>query len=105
MADEADRLADARLWAWLKVFNNNKGENMSGIANRRAEDERINQLVGDVDALKLEMKKNTEATMAVLDMLATFRVISSVARWLAALAAGVAGLVYMIKTGDFQVRK
>jgi hypothetical protein len=56
-------------------------------AERRHDDPRINRLVADVDALKVEMTRNTAVTEQVRDILATFKVLFVAAKWVAAIAA------------------
>ena len=63
--------------------------------NRRADDPRINKLVSDVDNLKAEMVKNTEVTTQVRDILTSFRIMATIAKWFAAITAGVVA----VKTG------
>lgn len=60
---------------------------------RRREDQRIGKLVCDVCDLKEQMAENTEITGQVRDMLASFRVIAVVAKWVTAIAAAVAAVV------------
>ena len=68
---------------------------MTDAPQRRSEDPRISQLVADVSTLQVDMKRNTEVTEQVRDILASFRVMGAVAKWLAALA----GAFVAIKTG------
>lgn len=70
--------------------------------NRRADDSRITQLVSEVAVLKeqhgvllAETKKNTEITEQVRDILASFRVIAMIAKWLTA----VGGVIIMAYHG------
>lgn len=70
--------------------------------NRREHDHRLAQLADDVAVLKAqatdfsaEIKKNTEITEQVRDILASFRVIGLVAKWLTA----VGGLFVMLYHG------
>ena len=60
---------------------------------RRRDDQRIGKLVFDVCDLKKQMAENTEITHQVRDMLASFRVIAVIAKWVAAVAAAVAAVV------------
>ena len=60
---------------------------------RRHEDQRIVKLVGDVCDLKTQMAENTEITHQVRDILTSFRVMALFAKWIAAIAAAVAGVV------------
>lgn len=60
--------------------------------DRRESDIRMGALVSDVAELKHQMARNTEITEQVRDVLASFRVMASVAKWLAAIAAGVTAL-------------
>lgn len=58
------------------------------------EDSRINDLVADVAVLKQQMIENTVVTMQVRDILTSFRVASVVAKWIAAVGAGLAALYH-----------
>lgn len=60
---------------------------------KRRDDERITKLVSDVCDLKKQMVENTEITGQVRDMLASFRVMAVVAKWVTAIAAAVASVV------------
>ena len=62
---------------------------------RRADDERITKLVTDVEVLQAEMSKNTEVTTQVRDILTGFRLMAVLAKWVAAVIAGLVA----IKTG------
>lgn len=66
---------------------------------RRGTDPVVRQLVGDVDDLKLEMKRNTEVTEQVRDILASFRVMMAVAKWFTAIAGAVAAGIALLKSG------
>lgn len=61
---------------------------------RRAEDPRLGVLVDDVAELKKQMVLNTEITQQVRDILTSFRVIGSVAKWITALIAGAIALYH-----------
>jgi hypothetical protein len=63
--------------------------------DRRTEDPRINQLVADVAVLKDQMAENTAVTHQVRDILASFRIVAAVAKWIAIIVGGIAA----IKTG------
>lgn len=69
---------------------------------RRADDTRVTRLVIDVDDLKKQMAVNTEVTMQVRDILASFRVVASVAKWITAIAGMVAALLAVLKGVDFR---
>lgn len=70
--------------------------------NRRAGDERINQLVNDVHDLRKQMQENTAITLEVRDVLATLRTLQKMAKWVTAISAAIAATVVAIKTGvDF----
>ncbi|HLB49829.1 MAG TPA: hypothetical protein VJL59_22660 [Anaerolineales bacterium] len=60
--------------------------------DRRADDPRINTLVADVAVLKEQMAENTKVTCQVRDILASFRIVGSVAKWTAAVGAGATAL-------------
>jgi hypothetical protein len=67
--------------------------------DRRANDPRVEQLVKDVADLKVSMVQNTEITVQVRDVLASFRVIGSVAKWITAIFAAIAAAYLAFKTG------
>lgn len=56
---------------------------------RRAEDQRIIKLCEDVAVLQVQMAENTAVTKQVRDILASFRIVGAVAKWTAAIGAGV----------------
>ena len=64
---------------------------------RRSSDVKLQQVIDDVNQLKTDMKANTEITTQVRDILATFSTLASVAKWLGAISAAVAGVWAMIK--------
>lgn len=70
--------------------NSTGQENMQ----RRASDERIQTLITDVEAIKAEVKRNTEITEEVRDVLASFRVIAKVAKWLTIVVACVTAMYH-----------
>ena len=70
-----------------------KGQIVAEEAQRRVDDPRINKLVADVCDLKTQMAENTEITHQVRDILTSFRVMALFAKWIAAIAAAVAGVV------------
>lgn len=70
--------------------------------NRRSEDVRVTQLVADVDDLKKQMALNTEMTTQVRDILASFRVAASVAKWVTAIAGMIAALLALAKGVDIR---
>ena len=59
---------------------------------RRADDPRISQMVIDISDLQTEMKRNTETTEQVRDILTSFRMLAIAAKWIAAIGAGVAAI-------------
>lgn len=67
-------------------------EELIVIENRRADDPRIDQLVADVAGLQVEMQANTAVTTQVRDILASFRVMALIAKWIAAIGAGFAAV-------------
>jgi hypothetical protein len=90
MAKEDRRTADPRM---------RKGADNISKANRRSEDHRIKKVVedvatmrGDVCELKKELRRNNETTDQIRDMLGTFRVTASIAKWVAAVGAAVVAL-------------
>lgn len=72
--------------------------------NRRSDDQRITQLGIDqghlhdcVESLKAAVKENTEITEQVRDILASFRVVGAVAKWIAAIAGAVGATIATVK--------
>lgn len=75
---------------------------------RRADDARISQLLIDhadlkrqhgklhacVDSLQAEVKRNTEVTEQVRDILTSFRVLAAVAKWVSKIGAAFAAIYY-----------
>ena len=59
---------------------------------RRSNDEKMAKLITDVADLKISMVQNTIITEQVRDVLASFRIMASVSKWLAAISAGAIGL-------------
>jgi hypothetical protein len=51
---------------------------------RRHEDQRIATLVTDVATLKAQMAENTQVTVQVRDILASFRIVGKIAKWFTA---------------------
>lgn len=62
---------------------------------RRADDPRIDKLVEDVSSLQKQVLENTEVTKQVKEMIGSFKMIATVAKWIAAVVAGYVA----IKTG------
>lgn len=62
------------------------------MTERRAEDPRINALVSDMQAVKAELAQNTEITKQVAEVLASFRVLAAIAKWIATIGAGIVAL-------------
>ena len=62
--------------------------------SRRVSDARIDKLVADVASLQTDMKANTEVTVQVRDILASFRIMAAVAKWVAAIGAGCAAVFH-----------
>jgi len=69
------------------------------MTERRAEDPRINALVSDMQSVKAELaanteitKRNSEITAQVAEVLASFRVLAAVAKWVATIGAGILAL-------------
>ena len=59
-------------------------------------DPRIDALVIDVALLKDEMKRNTEVTTQVRDILASFRIVGTIAKWVAAIGAAATAIYHGI---------
>jgi hypothetical protein len=53
---------------------------------------KLEELHSDVALLKTQMLRNTEITEQIRDVLTSFRVVASVAKWGAAIVAGAAAL-------------
>lgn len=60
--------------------------------DRRTDDPRIVALVDDMRAVKAELAANTAITQQVADVLASFRVLAAIAKWIAAIIAAVVAL-------------
>lgn len=71
---------------------------------RRAPDPVVAKLVTDMDDVKKELAKNTEVTEQVRDILASFKVIAAVAKWLTAIAGAVAAFIALFKAGGGEIR-
>jgi hypothetical protein len=56
---------------------------------RRHEDQRIATLVTDVATLKAQMVENTVVTVQVRDILASFRIVGKIAKWMTAIVTAV----------------
>ena len=54
---------------------------------RKTVDDKFSDIEGQLSALRFEMANNTEITKQVRDVLASFRVIASVAKWFTAVGA------------------
>lgn len=65
--------------------------------DRRQDDAKLQKVMEDISDLQRDMKANTEITTQVRDLLATFAILASVAKWVAAISAAVAGVWAMIK--------
>ena len=62
------------------------------IKERRASDPRIDALVTQMHDVQVELKANTEITKQVADVLASFRVIANVAKWLTVMSTAIFAL-------------
>lgn len=69
---------------------------------RRAADIKVAQLVTDVEDLKRQMAENTAVIIQVRDILASFKVVASVAKWITAIAGMIAALLALAKGVDFR---
>jgi hypothetical protein len=59
-----------------------------------------------MDIVKAQLKENTEVTCEVRDVLVSFRVIASIAKWVTAIAACLAAMFAAIKGGvEFRQHK
>ena len=77
-------------------------EHSATLLHRRSSDARVMQLAEDVAVLKVQMVENTIVTMQVRDILSSFKVMASVAKWVTAIAGMIAALVAMAKGVDFR---
>lgn len=57
--------------------------------DRRQDDPRIAALVTDVAELKRQMEENTTVTVQVRDILASFKIMGKIAKWVAAVVTAV----------------
>jgi hypothetical protein len=68
-------------------------EQLAGeIADVKGDVKRIHELAGELSALKLEVQRGNEVIEEVRDVLASFRVISKVAKWLTVVVAAVTAI-------------
>lgn len=72
------------------------------LQHRRQSDARVTQLVGDVAVLKSQMVENTAVTLQVRDILASFKVMMSIAKWITAFAGMFAAIIAAYKGVDFR---
>ena len=66
-------------------------------AERLAENTRFSGIASDVAGLKLEMAENTKITAQVRDVLASFKTIAAVSKWLTVIIALVASAIALLK--------
>ena len=64
----------------------------SPIEERRKDDPRIAQLIADVAEIQKCLAANTELTQQIRDLLATFRVLAMVARWITKIGLAVSAV-------------
>lgn len=64
---------------------------------RRAEDPRVNQLISDVAAIKEATALNTEITTEIRNIVAGFKIMAKIAKWLTAMAALAVSLIALVK--------
>jgi hypothetical protein len=64
---------------------------------RRQHDPRIATLVIDVAELKRQMTENTAVTVQVRDILASFRILGKIAKWIAAMGAAAVAVWHGIR--------
>ncbi len=69
---------------------------------RRADDPRVTKLVTDMESLQHQMVENTEVTMQVRDILASFKTAAAIAKWITTIAAAIAAVLAAIKGLDFR---
>lgn len=75
---------------------------MTTSQERRVSDQRVTQLVSDVAVLKEQMSENTAVTCQVRDILASFKVMASIAKWITVITAMIASILAVIKGMDFR---
>lgn len=71
---------------------------------RRSTDPLVSQLATDVAQLQSEMKRNTEVTEQVRDILSSFKVMMAVAKWFTAVAGAIAAAIALFKAGGGDIR-
>lgn len=59
---------------------------------------KVDHLHDCVEGLKVELKKNTEVTEQVRDILATFRISMAIAKWVAAIGAAAGACVAFVRS-------
>jgi len=58
---------------------------------RRADDNRLNTVITDVAELKRQMEENTKVTRQIHDIMRSFKILGTIAKWTSAVgAAGTA---------------
>ena len=75
---------------------------MGDTPQRRIDDPRINALVEDVAAIKVDLARNNETTEQVRDILTSFRVLVKVGKGCTVIAGAVAAIgaaAYSVKSG------
>lgn len=71
---------------------------------RRTPDPIVAKLVTDVDDMKKDLAKNTVVTEQVRDILASFKVIAVVAKWVTTIVGMCAALIALFKAGGGDIR-
>lgn len=64
---------------------------------RRAEDPRVNQLISDVAAIKEAVALSTEITTEIRNIVAGFKTMAKIAKWLTAMVALAVSLIALAK--------
>lgn len=66
---------------------------------RRESDPLVLLLAGKIEAIEKQLTENTDITRQVYDVLATFRVIAKVAKWLTAIVLLLTSIWGLVKVG------
>lgn len=66
-------------------------------AERRSPSPEMIQMAQDIAGLKKEMMSNTEITQQVADLLASFRVMAAISKWVTVIAGAAAACIAAFK--------
>ena len=67
--------------------------------NRRVDDGRIDKLVSDMEAVQREMGANTQLTLEIRGILAGFKTIARLAKWLTYIVGLATAAMVAVKSG------